>query len=59
MDLQEKVNVFLDELAKSNELHKFGTAANIAFQFNISKDEARKLLLNWMQPKSLNVSGEQ
>jgi hypothetical protein len=49
MTLQEKVNVFLDELRESGDLNMFGAAPYVSEAFGVSKYEARDLVKNWMQ----------
>jgi len=49
MSLQEQVNYFLDELRESGETNMFGAAAYLVAEFGVSREEAKFLLLNWMQ----------
>ena len=48
MTLQEKVNVFLDELRESGAINMFGAAPIIAETFGVTKKEAQQYLKNWM-----------
>ena len=49
MTLQEKVNVFLDDLRESGAINMFGAAPYVADAFGVSKYEARDLVINWME----------
>jgi hypothetical protein len=49
MTLQEKVNVFLDDLRESGSINMFGAAPYVSDAFGVSKYEARDLVKNWMQ----------
>ena len=49
MELQEKVNVFLDDLRESGAINMFGAAPYVADAFGVSKYEARDLVINWME----------
>lgn len=49
MELQDKVNVFLDELRESGAINMFGAAPYVAEQFGVDKYEARDLVVNWME----------
>jgi uncharacterized protein YciI len=40
---------FLDELQESGEINMFGAAPYLSDVFNLSKQEARKVLTYWMQ----------
>lgn len=49
MSMQEQVNYFLDELRDSGATNMFGAAPYIVEEFGVTRQEARDLLLNWMQ----------
>jgi hypothetical protein len=49
MELQEKVNVFLDQLRESGAINMFGAAPYVSDAFGVSKYEARDLVINWME----------
>ena len=49
MNKQEQVNYFLDELRDSGSTNMFGAAPYIVEEFGVTRQEARDLLLNWMQ----------
>ena len=49
MSLQEQVNYFLDELRESGVTNMFGAAPYIVEEFGVTRQEAKDLLLNWMQ----------
>ena len=49
MSKQEQVNYFLDELRDSGATNMFGAAPYIVEEFGVSRNEAKQLLLNWMQ----------
>ena len=49
MELQEKVNVFLDQLRESGAINMFGAAPYVSDAFGVSRNEARDLVKNWMQ----------
>jgi hypothetical protein len=49
MTLQEKVNVFLDQLRESGAINMFGAAPYVSDAFGVSKYEARDLVINWME----------
>lgn len=40
--------VFLEELRKSRVTNMFGAAPYLAEEFNLSKNEAREILAEWM-----------
>ena len=48
MEMQEKVNVYLDALRKSGSVNMFVAAPYISETFGVNKEEARKYLKNWM-----------
>ena len=48
MELQDKVNVFLDMVRESGAINMFGAAPYVAETFGVSNHEARELLKNWM-----------
>ena len=49
MSKQEQANYFLDELRESGVTNMFGAAAYLVAEFGVSREEAKALLLNWMQ----------
>ena len=49
MEMQEKINVFLNDLRESGEINMFGAAPYIAEVFGVNKQEARQYLQNWME----------
>jgi len=49
MSKQEQVNYFLDALRDSGAINMFGAAPYIVEEFGVSRNEAKQLLLNWMQ----------
>jgi hypothetical protein len=49
MSLQEQANLFLDDLRDSGVTNMFGAAAYLVAEFGVSREEAKALLLNWMQ----------
>lgn len=49
MNMQEKVNVFLDKLRESGAINMFGAAPYVSDTFGVTKYEARDLVKNWMQ----------
>ena len=49
MSKQEQVNYFLDELRDSGVTNMFGAAPYIVEEFGVTRQEAKDLLLNWMQ----------
>ena len=49
MTLQEEVNLFLDELRKTGSINMFGAAPYVAKQFGVNGQEARSLVVNWME----------
>ncbi len=49
MSKQEQVNYFLDDLRDSGATNMFGAAPYIVEEFGVSRNEAKALLLNWMQ----------
>ena len=46
---QEEVNIFLDSLRKSCEINMFGARPYIAGSFGITKNQAGKMLSEWMR----------
>ena len=48
MEMQEKVNVYLNAMRKSGAINMFGAAPYISEVFGVDKHEARKYLKNWM-----------
>ena len=49
MSKQEQVNDYLDALRDSGATNMFGAAPYIVEEFGVSRNEAKQLLLNWMQ----------
>ena len=49
MTVQEKVNMFLDQLRESGAINMFGAAPYVSDTFGVTKYEARDLVKNWMQ----------
>lgn len=41
--------IFLEELRKSGITNMFGAAPYLAEEFNLSKNEARSILVDWME----------
>lgn len=48
MEMQEKVNIYLDTMQKSGVINMFGAAPYISEVFGVNKQEARQYLKNWM-----------
>ena len=48
MEMQEKVNVYLDALRETGAVNMFGVAPMISETFGVNKQEARNYLKNWM-----------
>ena len=48
MEIQEKVNIYLDTMQKSGAINMFGAAPYISEVFGVNKQEARQYLKNWM-----------
>lgn len=48
MQMQEKINVYLNTLRKSGTVNMFGAAPYISETFGVNKEEARQYLKNWM-----------
>ena len=48
MQMQEKINVYLNSLRKSGAVNMFGAAPYISETFGVNKQEARQYLMNWM-----------
>lgn len=48
MEMQEKVNVYLDALRETGAVNMFGVAPMISETFGVNKQEARTYLKNWM-----------
>jgi len=49
MEMQQKVNVYLNSLRKSGSVNMFTAAPYISETFGVTKEEARKYLKNWME----------
>lgn len=49
MTLQEQVNAYLNILRDSGAINMFGAAPHIEEEFDVSRAEAKQLLLNWMK----------
>ena len=48
MEMQKKVNIYLDVMQKSGAINMFGAAPYISEVFGVNKEEARQYLKNWM-----------
>lgn len=48
MEMQEKINVYLNALRRSGAINMFGAAPYISETFGVNKQEARQYLKNWM-----------
>lgn len=48
MEMQQKVNIYLNVLRKSGTVNMFGAAPLISETFGVNKQEAREYLKNWM-----------
>lgn len=48
MQMQEKINVYLNSLRKGGTVNMFGAAPYISETFGVNKEEARQYLKNWM-----------
>ncbi len=48
MEMQKKVNIYLDTMQKSGAINMFGAAPYISEVFGVNKQEARQYLKNWM-----------
>ena len=46
---QDQVNSFLDELRESGSTNMFGATPYIQKQFGITKYDAQRFLVNWME----------
>lgn len=46
---ENKYWLFLEELRRSGETNMYGGALYLADEFGISKAEARKILIDWME----------
>jgi len=49
MQMQDKVNVYLNAVRKSGSTNMYGAAPLIAETFGVTKQEARQYLKNWME----------
>jgi hypothetical protein len=49
LTLQEQANLFLDDLRDSGATNMFGAAPYLVEEFDVSRTEAKNLLLTWMQ----------
>ena len=49
MSKQEQVNDYLDALRESGVTNMFGAAPYIMEEFGVARNDAKDLLLNWMQ----------
>lgn len=54
MQMQEKINVYLNALRESGTVNMFGAAPYISETFGVNKEEARQYLKNWMASFSKN-----
>jgi hypothetical protein len=48
MEMQQKVNIYLNALRKSGAVNMFTAAPLISETFGVNKEEARQYLKNWM-----------
>ena len=48
-NMQDDVNSFLDHLRESGSINMFGAAPYVAEVFDVSRNEARDLVKNWME----------
>ena len=48
MQMQEKINVYLNSLRKSGTVNMFTAAPYISETFGVNKEEAKQYLKNWM-----------
>jgi len=49
MEMQEKINVYLDNLRESGVTNMFGAAPYIQEVFGVERSEAKQYLMNWMR----------
>lgn len=49
MEMQEKINVYLNALRKSGTVNMFVAAPYISETFGVNKQEAKQYLKNWME----------
>lgn len=49
MQMQEKINVYLNSLRKSGTVNMFGAAPYISETFGVNTQEAKQYLKNWME----------
>ena len=49
MEMQEKINVYLDAVRESGSINMFGAAPYVAETFGVTKKEAQQYLKNWME----------
>ena len=49
MEMQEKINVYLDAVRETGTINMFGAAPLIAETFGVERREAQQYLKNWMQ----------
>ena len=49
MEMQEKVNVYLDAVRESGAINMFTASPYIAETFGVTKKEAQQYLKNWME----------
>jgi hypothetical protein len=49
IEMQEKINVFLDNLRESGETNMFGATPYIQEVFGVERSEAKQYLMNWMR----------
>ena len=48
MEMQEKINVYLNALRESGAINMFSAAPYVAETFGVTKNEAKQYLKNWM-----------
>ena len=56
MEMQEKVNIYLNSLRKSGTVNMFSVAPMISETFGVNKQEARQYLKNWMDSIEVRIS---
>ena len=49
MEMQEKINDYLDALRETGSVNMFGVAPLVAEVFGVERREAKQYLKNWMQ----------
>ena len=59
MEMQEKINVYLDAVRESGAINMFTAAPYIAETFGVERREAQQYLKNWMQTFAERHKNEQ